>query len=259
MTRGVFHFLHTSTDRSTGVAVRQLSTIPMGQLALPSGRLLIEDPFRSLRSYLNRSFTLPPGIYRAVQTVARIGEDGEANQYRAAYLSLILDEDLLEERRKHQQALLAQGLDPQISPTCLEPLHPDLPNDSLSEQQWRRMAQPSVFILTGTVALADQERFELLMPSDEPESGEQWLETVFEHGLPGSWFDALDASAPLPAGSASVGLPHGEDLDRVILCQTGWGDGQYAIVVEHTEQGQPIALHIDFGVIPSDPMLSLRG
>lgn len=258
MTRGLFHFLHTSPNRETGVAVRQLSILPLGTLHLPTGRLLIEDPFKSLRPHLNRAFVVEPGEYRVVQTVARIGEDEHAHQSRSAYLSLVLDEVRMAERRHWQQQQMEYRQDPQVDEALRSPFFPELPRDSFSEQQWKRMAKPSVSVLTGTVALADQDRFELLMPSDQHDMGEGWLETVFDHGLPGSWFDALDASTPLPVGSAQVQLPQGKATDQVILCRTGWGDGQYPVSLEHSQDGHPIALHVDFGLIPSDPMLALR-
>ncbi len=244
LTRGRFLF------QGSQAVVCQFSLAPLGTLQVASGRLLIEDPFRSLRPYLNRSFPLPPGNHRVVQTVVHIGEEGRTPEPCTAYLSLILDERALQSRRELQARQVLEGKDPQIPAALLYPIIPVLPNDSFSEKQWESMVLPSVEILTGTVALADQDCFEDLMPSDRYDREEGWLETVFDHGLPNSWFDALDETSLWPKGSTNIRLPNGSEDDRIVLCSTGRGAGRYGVVEEKNEQGQTVAVHLDFKVLP---------
>jgi hypothetical protein len=243
MTRGHFHW-------AQGEQRVQLSILPLGELFLPSGQLLIEDPFHFLRPHLNRHFPAPLGRHSVFQTMARLGT-GDSEPLRAAYLSVVFNEELMNKRRQAQKDRLHQGQDPSLDRALLTPLFPTLPRDSFSERDWERMSQPSVPVLTGTLALADLTRFEGLMPSDLPDIGEGWLETVFDHGVPGSWFDALDNEAPFPPGTANIQLPEGHEEDRIVLARTGWPNGTFPICLETSDQGEPLALHIDFDVLPS--------
>lgn len=252
MTRGSFEFLHTSSHAQTGIALRQLSVAPLGTLALPSGQLLLGDPFGALQNENNVWFELPPGHHPVFLTLAAVGEDKQLTaSQRAAYVSVVLDPQAMARRQESQRQKVLHREDPAVDRESLQPLLATLPHGSFSEEEARLKLRPGVRITSGSMALADAQRFEALMPPNIPDSGRGWLERFFEHGIEGSWFDAMDAGHPWPKGCCNVPLPDGQEGENLIICPTGWGDGRYAVVME-LEQGRPIALHVDFEVVPHD-------
>ena len=260
--RGRFGFLHTSPDRHSGIAVRQLSTAPLGDLHVPSGAVVAGDPFQGLKPSGNPRYPMPAGSHRVIQTLARVGEDDRIAAIRTAYLSIVYRPDLLALRQEQQRKALADGQDPAVSRKFLSLAHPILPEGSFSEAETRRLLRPGFPVLTGVLAVADAAGFEERMPINRMEPGHGWLETLFEHGVDNSWFDHLDSSQPWPKGSSNHPLPGSEQDDghpqaNVVLCQTGWGDGRYHAYIE-TLEGVPVALHVDFQVIPNDPMEDWR-
>lgn len=254
LTRGTFHFLHTSQDRKTEVAVRQLSLSPLGTLAVPSGRLVAADPFQNLRSKGNAWLSVPPGHYTVIQTIAQVGEDSRMAASRTAYLSLVFDLERLGKRQQEQQKTLFEGRNPSLPSTRLLPLTPELPDFDFSEAEAMELTRAGIPILTGCLSVADNEALERRMPPDEPLEARGWLEVLFEHGVEGSWFDAIDSSAPWPKGCANLLLPGGDPEETVVLCQTGWGDGRYDVLLEVDADLHPLAIHFDFQVIPRDPL-----
>jgi hypothetical protein len=58
--------------------------------------------------------------------------------------------------------------------------------------------------------------------------------------------DELDATDPLPAGYANLDLGTGLN---VIASHTGFGDGAFPILATFTAAGDPVAIHVDFGVV----------
>ena len=258
--RGSFGFLHTSPTRVEGVAVRQMSLAPLGTLHVPHGQVVIGDPFSRLKPEGNVRWNIPAGDHRVIQSMARVGEDDRMSALRTAYLSLVFDQQRVQQRQAWQRSQLAQGLNPSLDPSQLLAMGPCLPEGSFSEEETQRLLQPIVPILTGALAVADATLFEDRMPLNRAEVGQGWLENLFEHGVEGSWFDQLDSEHPWPKGSSNHPLPpgnHGSDEANIVICQTGWGDGQYEVFMELVD-GQPAAMHIDFLVIPSDPMRRWR-
>jgi hypothetical protein len=59
----------------------------------------------------------------------------------------------------------------------------------------------------------------------------------------------LDATQPLPAGYANLALTGGAN---VVAGHTGFGDGAFPILATFTAAGDPVAIHIDFGVLARD-------
>lgn len=260
--RGRFGFLHTSPDRRSGIAVRNLATAPLGSIHVPSGAIVAGDPFRGLKPSANPRYPVPAGTHPVIQTLAQVGEDDRIAALRTAYVSIVYRPDLMAERQALQRQALADGRDPAIGPKCLARATPWLPDGSFSEAETRRLLRPGFAVLTGVLGMADADLFEARMPANRDEPGHGWLETLFEHGQENSWFDQLDSDAPWPKGSSNHLLPPGDPDDafpeaNIVLCQAGWGDGRYQAFIE-SFLGQPIALHVDFQVIPSDPMEDWR-
>lgn len=204
---GTFGFLHTSPTRKEGVAIRELSLSPLGSLFVPNGCLVAGDPFSKLKPEGNVRWEVPPGTHAVIQTMARVGEDDRISARRTAYMSLIFQPDLLEQRQAWQKEQIAQGKNPAIPEECLTPMAPTLPEGSFSEEETLRMTHPDIPVFTGAMAWADALLFEERMPINRAEVGQGWLENLFDHGLEGSWFDQLDSDKPWPKGSSNHLLP----------------------------------------------------
>ena len=254
LTRGRFEFLHTSNTRNQGVACRQLSIAPLGELRLPSGKLLAGDPFSGLHHENNAWFEVPAGTHDVFLTLAATGEGGVFSPgQRAAYVSVVFDPKALSERQDAQRARLLQHQDPAVPFASLQALEVCLPDFMFSEAETKGRKKAGVEIFSGSVGLTDCVAFERLMPPNIPAQGLGWLERYFDHDLPGSWFDAMDNDGITPTGSANVTLPDGEG-DNIVVTSTGWGDGRYQAWMETGPGGEPVAFHIDFQVIPFDTM-----
>lgn len=257
---GTFGFLHTSPTRKEGVAIRDLTVSPLGDLFVPSGFIVAGDPFSRLKPEGNVRWEVPAGTHPVIQTMAQVGEDGRLSGRRTAYVSLVFRPELLAQRQAWQREQIIRGASPAIDEANLLPMAPTLPAGSLSEEETLRMMDPDIPIFTGAMAWADADLFEDRMPINLAEVGQGWLENLFDHGLEGSWFDQLDADTPWPKGSSNHPLPSSDEDPRpanIAIFQTGWGDGLYRMHME-TWQGEVMAAHVDFHLIPSDPMRQWR-
>lgn len=255
LTRGCFEFLHTSTNGTTGVALRQLSVAPLGRVRIHSGRLLVGDPFSMLQHEGNPWFDVPPGEHAVLLTLAAVGEDRELTaRQRAAYVSVVFQPEALARRQDLQRDRLLRQEDPALPSMQLEEAPPMPPHGSLSEAETEALRRPGVSVLSGSLALCDAEAFEALMPPNRTDGGNGWFERFFDHGVPGSWFDSMDAGSPLPKGCCNILLPDAENGETIVICPTGWGDGHYPVCEETDDQGNLVALHVDFGVVPYDSM-----
>ena len=258
MTRGTFEFYHTSPDRMKGVANRQLSVAPLGKLFLPSGQLLAGDPFSGLSHEENSWFSVPAGEHGVFLTLAATGEDGHFSlAQRSAYISVVFNPEALSARQEAQRIRLNQGEDPTVFLDRLAPAMVSLPHFSLSEAEAQSRLRAGVPIFSGSIGLTDLEAFERLMPPNIPAEGRGWLERYFDHGLDGSWFDAMDDLISTPMGSANLLLPDATH-ENIVVTATGWGDGRYQAFIETDENGSPIAFHVDFEIIPFDAMQGLK-
>ncbi len=252
LTRGSFEFLHTSPNGQTGIAFRQLSVAPLGHLSVPSGQLLIGDPFSMLQHENNVWFPVPKGKHQVLLTQAAVGEDKRLTAgQRAAYVSVVFDAEALARRQDEQRIRLLAHDDPSVPFDRLHPTLPVLPDGYFSEAEARQKSRPGIAVLSGSIALSDVRNFEALMPPNLQHSGRGWLERFFEHGIPGSWFDAMDAEDTWPKACCNVSLPDATNGENIVICPTGWGDGRYPVILE-TEGEKTIALHLDFQVVPHD-------
>lgn len=247
-TRGLFGFLHTTGPDRSGMALRGLSTLHLGAIEVPSGKLLAGDPFQGLQDRHNPWYPVPAGRYGVLLTRATIGSTGDQGVRRTAYASVVLDPEKLARRQRRQAKAVQEGRDPQLPRNLLTLVHArDYEGGRLGTGHPYDQGAP---VLTGCLALCDAESFEEAMPLNLP--GQGWLETLFDHGVPGSWFDRLDDDSDWPKGISYHALP---DHDHhIAIFPTGWGDGRYGLWLEVDEAGAAIALHFDFLVIPYDPL-----
>lgn len=185
--------------------------------------------------------------------------------FRNAYLTLIIDKQKWIQRQSWIEQQQEKEQSCAIPKKALRFLH--LTNDGqppneipLDEETFIGVA-----ISAGTCAMVDDEALKDGMPPNVKEPG--WDKTLFEHGVPHSWFDQMDSNSPLPHGIANIRLPlikNQEDDSNLILCEAGYGDGYYPVVGEYafdplspeselSAHPTLIAIHVDFQVIPNDP------
>ena len=89
----------------TGVILNEgknikLSAVSCGKLKLPSGKLIVCDPFAGMRKSGNHFVKVPPGDYEVVVTLADVSADLDGSHFREAYASLIIDSASFETSRK---------------------------------------------------------------------------------------------------------------------------------------------------------------
>ncbi|SMQ71816.1 DUF4241 domain-containing protein [Agreia sp. VKM Ac-1783] len=196
-----------------------LTVHDLGTLRVPSGSLGAADPFVALD--LPITVQIPPGAYPVTVTVADVSTEQDGSHRREAYLSLILSD--------------APTVDLEPVPGPYGP-----PEDD---------SYFGVAVDAGTVAFFDAAAVATSMPGD----GDDWYDDVFDTGEPGSWFDIMDADAPLPAGTANIEMPLAQAGENVVLAHSGWGDGFYPVVQTRDAEGRLTGVHIDLRVVGSAP------
>lgn len=254
---GSFAFYHTSADRKRGIALRHLETYALDTLDIPSGQLILGDPFHGFGPSDNAWIDIPSGTHHALQTWAQSQEEGTTMPARVAYLSLILDAQAWKHRQFEKTLLQEAQRSPSVSPTHIKPVLWQIP-DTWDQQQLQMYGKIGrVRIESGTLAMGDRRSFESVMPMDPDSQGHTWLERFFEHDMEHSWFHAVDSDLPYRSGGANHRY-HPEHEHRMIFSQAGFGAGEHLVFLElDSSRKSPIALHIDFGVIPRNPFKTL--
>jgi hypothetical protein len=188
-----------------------IAVVECGELILPSGHLVAEDPFVSLQRD-NSYYLVPPGTYPVRVTV-------DETIQREMYVSLILAAADEVER---------SFLTP-YKPSGERYLEPD-PD-----------AYYGIGVDSGTVCYVDGEAVKRGMPPDAA----TWYDELFDNKSDNCWFRLMDNPAHIRAGLANIGLPSATDGSNLILSHSGWGDGFYPVVGGCDAQGELVAVHID--------------
>ena len=196
-----------------------ITVIDCGKLAVPSGRLLVADPFASL-ARVSAWYPVEPGRYPVRLT-------WDATLRRAMYVSLVL----------------ASAPDVRRAPL--------IPRDPDGQKFPERAADDPYGVIAdaGAVCLVDADALRRGMPRDEA----AWRTVIFdpEDGDGGaSWLNQLDLPTPLPSGMASIPLPL-EESTSVFLCYSGWGDGYYPILGGYDAADRLVAVHINLLLLES--------
>ncbi|MDO5676731.1 MAG: DUF4241 domain-containing protein [Propionibacteriaceae bacterium] len=197
------------------------SVVPLGSLAVPSGRLEASDPFVNL----GEAFVLPipPGTYPAFVTLADVSEEQDGSHIRETYLSLVIADGEVA-RVEFANPELA---DPDEAPGSEEDFY-GVPVDA------------------GTVGFADAEAVQRCMPEGN------WYEDLFDNDTDGSWFNLMDSPDHLRAGSANIPFPLATGGESVVLTHSGWGDGVYPVLTAFDADGKLLSVHIDLFVNEED-------
>lgn len=206
----------------------RLFTVDCGELWLKSGRLVVCDPLNGLQWRNNSELQLPPGRYRVIATIADISDALDGSHLREAYLTVQVSDR------------------PAAGWRFLSPLPPDIDMPPLGDHEF-----VGVNIESGLIALVDADAVERLMP-DPADSDWEW--DLIDSGEDDAWVARLDDPQHLRAGSANIPLPGATDGENLVLSQSGWGEGSYAVVGTYAEDGCLTGIHVDLAVLPLAPL-----
>jgi hypothetical protein len=224
--------LRTGTILNEGKKVN-LSTISCGELKLPSGKLIVCDPFAGMSKSGNPFVQVPSGEYEVVVTLADVSDELDGSHIREAYASLIIDNSSVETSRKFLE-LSKNG-----KPT----------NQTLKPGEFWGYG-----VDAGTSCFADAETVENDMPDEDT-----WYEGLFENDSEECWFNLMDDKNLVRGGIANIKLPLTKNDNNLILFHSGWGDGFYPVFGGFDVEGKLVAVHTDFDVVvpPKDEIEEL--
>lgn len=229
----------------------QTEIVPMGQLKVTSGRLAIGDPLLGMASGSNRWLPIPSGSYAVLLT--RLFCLDKAPLSLPSYLSLVLDADLVTQRRQRQGG--ADETDyPQVENCLMSTLEV---NDEgvFVEAETPEESEASLLVKSGVVAFVDENAFGRRMPNPlEIEGG--WFERFFDSQSRDSWVKLLDDEEHIAAGAANIPLPEGpDDWDETpptIAIVQMIGPREARVYLEYDRDDHrrlaPIAVHIELGL-----------
>lgn len=239
----------------------RLELSQLGDIFLPSGQLVIADPFVALRHEGNPFLIVPPGHHVVGQT----WHHDEHGGTRVAYISLILQPARLKERRRWQQQQIARGQSPSLPEDHLRLLHltvDGLPLREYEASEADLVEQVGIALRSGTLAMAAPEAIlsglppDLLTHPDCPEALD-WYDHYQAHDVPGSWLDTLDESGLHRTGGANIGLPRNPQC-RMALSYAGWSSRAYPVIGEYSRgesdawarpADELVAIHVDLRLV----------
>lgn len=200
---------------------RFLWTVPCGDLALPSGRLVACDPFACLLPHGNPYVLVPKGRFPVFVTLADMSAAQDKSHVREAYASIIFSS--AKEATRKAIPLAKDG-------------------EARHEPEGDNFVGFGVD--TGTACFVDDSVVGPCMP--DPRT---WYEKLFVNSKPDCWFQLMDDPNHIRAGIANILLPLAKQGENLVLFHSGWGDGTYPVVGSFDSAGQLLAVHMDFFVL----------
>lgn len=263
------HFPITSAryelDEPADLLGQNFSTeiIPIGQVAVRSGKLAVGDPLLGMSAGSNPWAAIAPGAYSVVLTRLQCLDRNELEI--PAYLSLILDPEEIERRRGEQEDRGHVGGDVGLAPHCLAFLSisqdgaleaSDGDEEDTQDHATEYSSEGVVMSRSGVVAMVDEVAFGDRMP-DPLTSGGGWFDRYFDTQSKNSWLKILDDANHLESGIANISLPEGPDdwtesqAPTIALAQMA-AAGPCQVFVEYAEDDHrllnPIAVHVELGL-----------
>jgi hypothetical protein len=213
--------LRSGVSVETSDGPRHLKTVDCGDLFIPSGRLVVCDPFVFLSPTDTPFILVPKGRFPVRVTIADVSETQNGTHLREAYASVIFSDEEAFERRAI--ALAKDGED-----------RPMLVGDDFI----------GFGVDAGTACFVDETVVKSCMPDSST-----WYEDLFENDSDDCWFRRMDDPNHIRAGIANIVLPLGINGENLVLFHSGWGDGVYPVIGSYGRDGGLVAVHIDFMVV----------
>lgn len=206
----------------------ELSVVDCGKLRMPTGQLVVCDPFVFLEPTGNPAVVIPPGDYSVKVTLADVSAKSDGSHMREAYATLLIDDAAEEVTRRI------------VTP---------LPDGSMADAEMGEDGEYHGFpVDAGTACFVDGGAIESSMPAHET-----WYEGLFENDTADSWFKRMDDPAHIRNGLANIPLPLAKDGENIVIMHSGWGDGFYPVVGGFDAADRLVRVHIDFMVVyPGD-------
>jgi hypothetical protein len=195
--------------------------IPCGNIALPSGRLVVCDPFVSLQPHDNLYVLVPPGNYPVSVTLADVSKNLDRSHIREAYATVRITDGL---EAYCQVIPLIRG---------------KMPDPLFGQDKF-----VGFIVDSGTACFVDDMVIANAMPS-----AESWYEDVFDNASDDSWFNQMDDPGKIRQGIANIRLPYAANGENIVVIHSGWGDGAYQVIGSFDTANHLLAVHIDFLVI----------
>jgi hypothetical protein len=215
-----------SAERSvvlkTDYGNRSTAVVQCGSLRLPSGRLVVCDPFAFLQPRDNAQIRVPPGNYPVTVTVADVSPNLDGSHLREAYATVRIAQR--EDAYRRILPLVREGESP----------------PALADGEFIGFS-----VDAGTACFVDAEAVATCMPNPD-----MWYEGVFDNESEDCWFKKMDDPNHLREGLANIALPLARAGENIVIIHSGWGDGTYPVVGSFDAADRLIAVHIDFGVVP---------
>ena len=200
---------------------RHLWTVPCGELALSSGRLVACDPFAFLSPKGTPFIVVPQGRFPVAVTLADVSEKQDRSHIREAYASIAFSSSVEVYRR------------------CIP-----LATDGQKRPEPHGDGFVGFGVDTGTACFVDESLIGPCMP--DPQT---WYESLFENARKDCWFRRMDDATHIREGIANITLPLAKNGENLILFHSGWGDGCYPVVGSFDSAGGLVAAHIDFFIV----------
>lgn len=197
-------------------------TVACGDLAVPSGQLVVCDPFAAMETKNNPHILVPKGKFSVSVTLVDVSEEQDRTNVREAYASIAFTEG-------------AESYRKAIPLACVGEDRPEPKGDEYK----------GFFVDAGTACFVDSWSVENCMPD-----GRTWYEGLFENSRPDCWFNRMDDPAEIRVGIANITLPLAKNGENLILFHSGYGDGTYPVVGSFDKSNRLLSAHVDFFVIP---------
>ena len=207
---------------SLGRRSLRLQVFECGDLFLPSGQLVVCDPFAAMRQVGNAVVAVPPARYPVSVTVADVSDEQDGSHTREAYATLLMSDQ------------------PEVTRKLLVPLAPGEAPPRLDPDQYHGFV-----VDAGTGCFVDAHSLEVAMPPED-----QWHDSLFDNPSPLSWFNRMDDPGHIRDGLANIPLPLATNGENLVLFHSGWGDGVYPVIGGYDVTGALVAVHVDLLVVP---------
>jgi len=195
--------------------------VECGTLYLPSGRLVVCDPFAFMRQRGNPRVIVPPGRFPVTVTLADVSEQLDRRHVREAYASIVFD--TAPESYRVALPLVREGEEAPV----------------LDDGEYVGFR-----VDAGTACFVDEASLATCMPDERA-----WLEDLFENEREDCWFRRMDDPGHIREGLANIQLPLANDGENIVIIHSGWGDGVYPVIGSFDAKRKLLAVHIDFLVV----------
>ena len=198
-----------------------LWVVPCGDLLVPSGRLVVCDPFAFLAARGNPQVLVPRGQFPVLVTLADVSPAQDRSHVREAYASIIFS---------------------RTQETYRRPLPLIRPGEAPPQLQAGEFVGFGVD--AGTACFVDDSVIGPCMPNPKT-----WYDDVFNNQRPDCWFRRMDDPNHIREGIANIVLPLAHNGENLVLFHSGWGDGVYPVVGSFGCDGHLVAAHVDLFVV----------